>query len=173
MESEKALRWIAEKATEASAFLSHPNAALHQLIDGGTCYPELPFMVRESDSNSELYQHLSSHISDEKAKDKMLDIEGIIDLAVHHQDGSWTVVDYKTDKFRMHETPDALKHRLTEEYIAQILFYVKILESMGKGKVRGAYLCSIPMKGELIPLPLDGKIEPMKPKMADIAAKKI
>ena len=33
---------------------------------------------------------------------------------------------------------------------------------MGKGKVEGAYLSSIPLKGELIPLPLDGKLPSVK-----------
>ncbi|MBR6543030.1 MAG: PD-(D/E)XK nuclease family protein, partial [Anaerotignum sp.] len=57
-----------------------------------------------------------SHIADEKAKDKMLDVEGIIDLAIHRKDGSWIVVDYKTDKLRSGETAEDLKHRLMEEY---------------------------------------------------------
>ena len=154
------LKLISEKAALASAFLEDKTVPLHQLMADAACYPELPFMVRISDKNSDLYQHLSAHIADEKAADKLLDVEGVIDLAIYQKEGNWIVVDYKTDKFKKNETVDELKHRLMEEYTPQILSYVKILESMGKGKVTAAYLCSIPMKGELIPLPLDGKIPP-------------
>ncbi|MDO4531640.1 MAG: UvrD-helicase domain-containing protein, partial [Bacillota bacterium] len=158
IEAEKVNAWVAEKAAQAAAFLSDTASPLRKLIADASCYPELPFMMRAEDKNSPIYQHLAAHISDEKAQGKILDVEGIIDLAVYTKDGNWIVVDYKTDKFRRGETAEGLQERLREEYTPQILSYAKILESLGRGKVCAAYLCSIPMKGALIPLALDGGV---------------
>ncbi len=147
---------IALAASQTVKFLSDPKSSMRKLLDGGRCYPELSFILRETDRSSMLYQHLSSHISDADAADKNLDVQGVIDLAIW-KDGAWTVVDYKTDRLRKEEKRQDFEHRLREEYTAQIASYAQVLERLGKGKTAHAYLCSIPLGGELVTLHLDGE----------------
>jgi len=145
---------LARQAAEKTAFLCDRNSSLRRLLDGGECYPELPFFLQvgeEDESASALYQHLSAHISIEKAKGRTLAVEGIIDLAVY-KDGGWYVVDYKTDRQRKNESIEDFTARLKGEYTPQITAYARVLERMGMGNVKQAWLCSIPLDGQLIPL---------------------
>lgn len=145
---------LSRAAAQASAFLTQPDAPLRKLLEGAACYPELPFILRETDQNSHLYRHLSDHIENTDADGMELDVQGVIDLAVW-KNGEWIVVDYKTDRIRTNDTADAFIARLRREYTAQIASYAQVLERLGKGKVTCAYLCSIPLSGELIRLDLN------------------
>ena len=118
------------------------------------CYPELPFILRETDQNSPLYRHISDHISDPAASGKELDVQGIIDLAIW-KDGTWVIVDYKTDRIKSGESKAQFLQRLRDEYTPQIASYAQVLERLGQGSVTHCYLCSIPLKGELIELTLN------------------
>lgn len=149
---DKPAAWLAEEAAKAANFLSRADSPLRALMENSRCYPELPFHISADDPDSDLYRHLSAHISDKKARGKPLDVQGILDLAIHRSDGSWIVVDYKTDALHPGETTEQLKVRLREEYTPQIMSYVKILERLNTGPVVGAYLCSIPLDGDLVPL---------------------
>ena len=111
--------------------------------------------LRAADRDSPVYRHLAGHIRTEAAKDKILDVNGSIDLAIRHDDGSWTVVDYKTDAQRTDETDEQLAARLKAEYTAQITAYARVLELQQGARVTGAYLCSIPLGGRLIELAPD------------------
>lgn len=146
------IAYVAEKAAEAAAFFSDPASPLRVLTDGADCYPELPFTLCESNSDSALFRHLEHHLSNTELRGKRLELQGVIDLAVW-KDGAWTVVDYKTDCIRSGESCDAFRERLKGEYTAQILSYAQVLERL-RGKVRCAVLCSIALGGELIELPL-------------------
>jgi len=146
--------YLARRAAQAAGFLSDPKSCLRRLMDGSACYPELPFILTEADRSSDLYRHVSAHIGDEQAQGKTLELQGILDLAIRRQDGSWMVVDYKTDRLHAGETPAQLEARLRQEYTAQILSYVRILERLNMGAVTGAYLCSVPLGGKLVELPL-------------------
>lgn len=147
---------------EAVGFLKNAASPLRKLIDGAACYPELPFILqaKEDDPDTgELYRHLSAHIANDKAKDRILAVEGIIDLAIRREDG-WYIVDYKTDKQGSSETDGDYALRLKGEYTPQITAYARVLEKMGGDgalPVRDAWLCSIPRGGELIPLDIKTK----------------
>jgi len=149
----------------ASAFLTSEITPLRQLMDGGVCYPELPFLLqaqKDHPRTGELYRHLSAHISDKRADDRTLAVEGIIDLAIRREDG-WYVVDYKTDRLNGAETREAFAERLRGEYTPQITAYARVLEKMNGEKslpVRGAWLCSIPLGGELIKLDIAPQADP-------------
>lgn len=145
---------LSQAAAKASAFLTDPNAPLRKLLDGATCYPELPFILRETNRNSPLYRHLSAHIKNPLADNMELDVQGVIDLAIW-KNGEWTVVDYKTDRVKNGEEEAAFSARLRKEYTAQIASYAQVLERLGKGHTTRACLCSIPLGGKLIELDLD------------------
>ena len=141
---------MAGKAADAVAFLQDDGAPLRHLLAGGECYTELPFCLRVSDRDSSLYRSLAGHISAEAARDKALDVQGVIDLAIRDAEG-WTVVDYKTNVLRDHETPEQFRGRLRDTYTSQLCVYARVLEQTG-APVKRLLLCSIARGGELIEL---------------------
>lgn len=151
---------VAEAAEKAAAFLSDDASPLRRLLARGRSYTELPFVLRSEGPNNALYRHMSAHLKDRPDQPMPLDVNGSIDLAVLCDDGSWSVVDYKTDRQRAGEDEAALRSRLAAEYTPQIAAYAKVLEALHGGSVTGAYLCSIPLHGGLIDLALDGADTP-------------
>lgn len=154
---EEVISYLVPAIVEAIGFMKHADSPLRKLIDGASCYPELPFILqaKENDADTgELYKHLSAHIANDKAKDRILTVEGIIDLAIRKEDG-WYIVDYKTDKLGSAESEADYALRLRGEYTPQITAYARVLEKMGGANalpVKGAWLCSIPLGGEFIEL---------------------
>ena len=146
----------AEAAARAAAFLGEGDSPLRRLLARGRSYTELPFVLRAKDPDNELYRHMSAHLKDRPDQVVPLDVNGSIDLAVFCDGGSWIVVDYKTDRQRANEDEAAFRDRLASEYTPQIAAYAKVLETLRGGPVTGAYLCSIPLRGALIDLTLDG-----------------
>ena len=144
----------ADAAAEAAAFLNDSASPLRKLLAQGRSYTELPFVLRAEDADSALYQHISAHLANRPEQALPLDVNGSIDLAILCGDGRWIVVDYKTDVLAATEDEAAFRARLTSEYTPQIAAYAKVLEALNSGMVAGAYLCSIPLCGALIALPL-------------------
>lgn len=142
---------VAAAAAEAAGFVTREDAPLRKLISCAECYPELPFQLYAEDRESEAYRHLARHISDEQARDKTLEVQGVIDLAIR-KNGVWTIVDYKTDILRGGEGAEQFRERLRDEYTPQITAYAKVMEQFSGERVDGLYLCSIPLGGELIEL---------------------
>ena len=145
---------LAQQAAGAASFLSDENSGLRRKMQGARCFPELPFFLRaekNDEKTGELYRHLSDHITSDAARDRVLDVQGVIDLAILAEDG-WYVVDYKTDKRLDDEDEETFRQRLRGEYTPQITAYARVLERLGQGPVKGAYLCSVPLGGELIEL---------------------
>ena len=144
----------ARLAAETAAFLSDEKSPLRKLMEGCRPYTELPFVLRAADQDSPLYKHMSAHLQTEKAKGKTLDVNGILDLALRRADGSWIVVDYKTNARRRGESAADFCQRLRETYLSQLLSYCRVLEALGDGPVTGACLCATAIGGALIELPL-------------------
>ena len=142
---------VAAAAAEAAGFITRDDAPLRKLISGAECYPELPFQLYSADRESEVHRHLMRHISDERARDKTLEVQGVIDLAIR-KNGVWTIVDYKTDVLRDGEGAEQFRERLRGEYTPQITAYAKVMEQFSGERVDGLYLGSIPLGGELIEL---------------------
>lgn len=143
---------VSAAAAAAVAFLSDSASPLRGLLARGQSYTELPFVLRAEDSESALYQHMSAHLKNRPDQAMPLDVNGSIDLAILCKDGSWIVVDYKTDRQGAEEDEAAFRSRLASEYTPQIAAYAKVLEGVCSGAVVGAYLCSIPLSGALIDL---------------------
>ena len=153
---EAVIACLAEQAAGAAVFLSDEASPLRCLLADAESYPELPFFLQEAAGNSELYRHLAVHVSSEKARNRTLAVEGIIDLAIRKGD-VWYVVDYKTDKLRSGESEEQFARRLREEYTPQITAYARVLERMDSGKTEKAWLCSIPLGGRLIELDIQSE----------------
>lgn len=157
---------VAAAAAKAAGFVTREDAPLRELISGAECYPELPFQLYAEDRESEAYRHLARHISDEQARDKTLEVQGVIDLAIR-KNGVWTIVDYKTDVLRDGEGAEQFRGRLRGEYTPQITAYAKVMEQFSDERVDGLYLCSIPLGGELIELAAGTAAQP--PAQPDVA----
>jgi ATP-dependent helicase/nuclease subunit A len=78
-------------------------------------------------------------------------VEGKIDL-LFEEEGEWTVVDYKTDRWGRTADRDTLAR---ERYAPQLLDYATAVRALGSGvRVRAAWILSA-RDGEAIPVPLD------------------
>lgn len=155
-DDETVIAKLVPQATDASAFISKKTSALRRLLKDGAAYPEMPFFLQASegdDTTGELYHHLMAHMNQTDNKYKTLIVEGIIDLAVL-KDEKWYIVDYKTDKLKKGEDEADFIERLKSEYTPQITAYARVLEkSAAKAiPVKKAWLCSVPLGGELIEL---------------------
>lgn len=66
------------------------------MLEGAVCYPEMPFVVSIGAEEKTLFEKLVplTKVSDERR----IDISGKIDLALRYPDGTWRIVDYKTDR---------------------------------------------------------------------------
>lgn len=151
MDDAALLAIVANAAADAAGFVTRADSELRTLTDGAVCYPELPFQICASDWASDVYRHLTAHISDEHARGKTLEAQGVIDLAVQ-KDGAWTIVDYKTDIQKPGESDGQFRARLAAEYTPQIAAYAKVMEQFSKERVNKMYLCSIALGGALIEL---------------------
>ena len=145
---------VAEQAWQRTAFLRDSGSPLRRLLDapGARAYPELPFYLRAADCDTALYRHLAAHCKQDPAG-KPLDVQGIIDLAIS-RDGAWTLIDYKTDIPRAGERDEDLAERLRAHYTAQLTAYAQVLELLGIGHAARVALCSVPLGGALLDLPV-------------------
>ena len=88
-------------------------------------YRELPFMVE-----------LDSHVVDEtlpEGKKKIL-VQGIIDCLWQEEDGSWVLVDYKSDRVKLNETK-----KIHDRYDGQLALYRYAVEQILHGEVKESY----------------------------------
>ena len=133
----------------ATAFIRNPDSELRRLIEGATCYTELPFILREQDPTSRLATAVYAILGG--APDRHIGMNGVIDLAVRGQEG-WTIVDYKTDIRWPDESEEDLIRRLKQQYTSQLLAYREVLARLGMGRAEAVFICSIALGGRLIPV---------------------
>jgi len=76
---------------------------------------------------------------------RRIDISGKIDLALRYPDGTWRIVDYKTDRMLPCDRGDAqaFRRRLDQEYGNQLSTYQAVLEYLTGEKVIEAKLLAI------------------------------
>ena len=135
--------YIRKEICKALAFMADPDSSFRIALRGGICYPELPFTVSLSSKDGCCYTRLKelSGNSDEKR----LEISGKMDLAVRYADGTWRLMDYKTDRMMPedHGSSEAFHKRLSSEYGTQLEIYRVILEYLTGETVKDA--CIIPI----------------------------
>lgn len=99
--------------------------------DSRRIFTELPFTISIDKNKDVLLNKLSQYISYERINlvkkfNKPILINGVIDLVIQSKDGSWTILDYKTDiLFR-----GSMGHILRKKYASQLKGYKILLEDI-------------------------------------------
>lgn len=136
-------RHLTEKVCDRLGFMSDPNSAFRKLLENAVCYPELPFVVSVSKEDGGLFGRLTalSGIRDESR----IEISGKIDLALRYPDGTWRILDYKTDRMLPIDggSQKAFHERLNTEYGTQLETYKAVLENVTGESVLETILISV------------------------------
>ena len=123
--------------------MADPDSTFGQMIKGVKLYPEIPFTISARKGQGELYDKLKEivNIQDEER----IEVTGKIDLAIEDKDGSWRIVDYKTDHMLPadHGSKEAFHARLEQQYGNQLEIYKAVLQELTGKPVKEAMLLSI------------------------------
>ena len=134
---------LISKATAKMQFMTDPNSSFRKMIKGAKLYPEIPFIVSASKDQGDLYEKLKEIVR-VQGEDR-IEITGKIDLALEDEDGTWRILDYKTD----HMIPvdngskEAFHERLNQQYGNQLEIYKAVLQHLTGKLVKEAMLLSI------------------------------
>ena len=113
------------------------------MLNGAVCYPEMPFVVSIGAEEKTLFEKL---VPLTKVRgERRIDISGKIDLALRYPDGTWRIVDYKTDRMLPcdHGDKQVFYRRLEHEYGTQLEIYRIVLERLTGESVIEAKLLSV------------------------------
>ena len=123
--------------------MADPKSSFRKLLENAECYPELPFVVNVSAGSGELFNSLKP-LADLDGEER-IEVSGKIDLALRYRDGTWCILDYKTDRMLPIDggNPQAFHERLNREYGAQLDTYRFILESITGEPVVDTVLISV------------------------------
>lgn len=98
-------------------------------------YRELPFTIAQPAAEvAGIPGDLSGHMEEERIL-----VQGVLDCLIEHEDGSLTLLDYKTDAIEGEITPELIK-QLEARYQRQVQSYVQAVERIWKRRVKDAYL---------------------------------
>ncbi|MDO5435999.1 MAG: UvrD-helicase domain-containing protein [Clostridia bacterium] len=112
------IREYLTKAVSGSLlFMADETSAFRARLRGAVCYPELPFVLSVQPGDP-LYEDL--RVPSGAADGQRIEVSGRIDLALRYPDGTWAILDYKTDRV----LPRA---RLEAEYAPQLNVYKAVL----------------------------------------------
>ena len=140
---EQIRKYLADEIIESLRFMLDDHSGFRQLLKGAACYPEMPFVVSVKAEEMSLFEKLAllTRVSDERR----IDISGKIDLALRYPDGTWRIVDYKTDRMLPcdHGDVQAFRRRLEQAYGNQLSTYQTVLEYLTGEKVIEAKLLAI------------------------------
>lgn len=90
-------------------------------------FTELPFSIALSPNDGEVFSQISKLIENNN-KTKPILINGTIDLFIKHKDGSFTILDYKSDNLLKRD----ISSKLRELYSSQIFGYKILVEEILK-----------------------------------------
>ena len=76
-------------------------------------------------------------------------VQGAIDLLIEEDDGSLTIVDYKTDARRRGEGDRELAARLADKHSAQLSYYRRAAEEVFRKPVNRTVIYSFALGGEI------------------------
>ncbi|MBR5767755.1 MAG: UvrD-helicase domain-containing protein [Clostridia bacterium] len=85
----------------------------------------------------------------EALKDRDVLVQGAIDLLIEEDDGSLTIVDYKTDARRRGEGDRELAARLADKHSAQLSYYRRAAEEVFRKPVNRTVIYSFALGGEI------------------------
>ena len=134
---------LAGEIIDSMRFMLDENSGFRKMLKGAVCYPEMPFVISIGTEEKVLFEKLAPLTK--VGSESRIDISGKIDLALRYPDGTWRIVDYKTDRMLPcdHDDVQAFRHRLDREYGKQLSTYQAVLEYLTGEKVVEAKLLAI------------------------------
>ncbi len=84
--------------------------------------------------------------TDAKLDDAYILVQGVSDLYFENPDGSFTLVDFKTDRVKENDGADILKRR----HSAQLTYYKRAIEEITGGTVKEVYIYSFALGREIL-----------------------
>ena len=135
--------YLVDKVAESLGFMADPASSFRKLLEGAEAYPELPFTISVSKEDGVLFDELVPLANADQ--ENRIEITGKIDLALRYTDGTWRILDYKTDRMLPIDggSAQAFHARLNQEYGAQLETYKTVLESITGESVVETILISI------------------------------
>ncbi len=124
-------------------FMADPDSAFRQMIKGAKLYPEIPFTVSATGDQDGFFEKLKGIVNWQG--EKRIEVTGKIDLALEDEDGTWRIIDYKTDRMLPADNGSkaAFRERLEQQYGSQLETYRIVLEYLTGKPVKEAKLLSI------------------------------
>lgn len=138
--------YLAEKAFRTLLFMTDENSEFRKTVVGAEVFAEMPFTVSiTEEENKDVFFRLKAAANRTSAKEISLVVSGKIDLALHYPDGTWMILDYKTDRMLPddHGSRDAFLARLNCQYRNQLEIYRIVLEYLTGEKVIEAKILSV------------------------------
>ncbi len=124
-------------------FMADPASTFRQMIRGARLYPEIPFTVSATKAEGEFFEKLKKLIN-WQGEDR-IEITGKIDLALEDEDGTWRIIDYKTDHMLPadHGSKAAFHERLELQYGNQLELYKAVMEHLTGRAVKEARILAV------------------------------
>ena len=140
---EQIRKHLAGEIVDSLRFMLDEHSNFRKMLNGAVCYPEMPFVVSVGAEEKTLFEKLAPMTK--VGGERRIDISGKIDLALRYPDGTWRIVDYKTDRMLPcdHGDVQAFRWRLDQEYGNQLSTYQTVLEYLTGEKVVEAKLLAI------------------------------
>ena len=134
---------LLRKAVSSMTFMTDPDSTFRQLIRGAKLYPEVPFTVSAEKGQGGLYDRLKA-VGGVHGEER-IEVTGKIDLVLEDGDGTWRLLDYKTDRMLPCDngSREAFHERLEQQYGHQLDIYKAVLHHLTGKPVREALLLSI------------------------------
>lgn len=147
--SDERMDWLRDQLSHSLRFLIDPESPIAVLIKNArTVLTEAPFA---SAYTSDMPQIKNNFLSTCFDGNNRLEMTGTIDLCLENEDGSWTIIDYKTDRVNGMDEKTYID-RLRELYSEQLKGYGFIVEQLVPQGDISLYICAIPLGGKLIPI---------------------
>ena len=134
--------WRTAQVCESLRFMEDADSPFRRRLASARCYPELPFTVSAA-KGEPLFDKLAAlcGVKDETR----IDISGKNGLALRFPEGTWQVLDYKTDHMMPRDGGDraAFHARLNAEYGGQLEMYRIMLEHLSREAVSETTILSV------------------------------
>ena len=131
------------EVVESLQFMLDEASGFRRMLRGAVAYPEMPFVLSVEAGDRALFEKLAPLC--QTGGERRIDISGKIDLALRYPDGTWRIVDYKTDRMLPcdHGDPRAFSRRLDQAYGNQLAAYRAVLETLTGESVTEAKLLAV------------------------------
>lgn len=104
------------------------------LKDGHRVHRELPFTMAVS-----AREVMDDEVIAGEGEGDPIIVQGVLDCLIEHEDGSLTLIDYKTDAIEGELTDDLIRS-LEARYRKQVQSYIRAIERIWRRRVRESYL---------------------------------